>query len=93
MEKENRNYFAFHLDLNTEIIIAKKGFGHCLQSLVDVSYLKRVMLSFVNGKAAMQQLNDCSIRVSQKRNKHAISESKIFSTELKDCDRLFYAMV
>ena len=72
--------FAFYLDLNLDGIVTARSFEHGLQKLVDVSYLKRDMITYVYRKT-MQQLKGCTIKVSQKKCKQVISE--MFAAKLK----------
>ena len=69
--------FAFHPDLNIDRLIVERSFGHDLLRLANVEYLNRDMLAFADS-ITMTQLQDCTIRVSQRKIEQAMSE--MFST-------------
>ena len=57
--------FASHPDSNFERKVIERSFGHNLQILAGVGYLKRDMLTYAD-RATMQQIKDCAIKVRQK---------------------------
>ena len=76
---------AFHPDIELNRTFIAISFGHNLQKLADASYLLRNMLSCADS-TIMKQLGGCAIKVSQGRDKQAITE--MFTTEMKlaaDC--------
>ena len=82
--------FAFYQELKFDRIIIERNFRHFLQKLADVSYVTRYQLVFANA-TTMLQLKDCTIKVSQRNDKTAISE--IFTAELKFSALLFNKLV
>ena len=65
--------FAFHPKLNIDRMVILRRFGRTLDQLTAVSYLSSDILKNLDSITA-EQLKDCPINVSKKKNKYAISE-------------------
>ena len=72
--------FAFHPYLKLNRVIIEGSFGHSLEKLTSLEYLRREHFSF-RDKTTLLKLRDCALAVSRCKDKFAVSNK--FSTELK----------
>ena len=63
--------FAFHPKLKIGRIIIQRSFGHSLEQLTTIDYLKNDQMPFVNINL-VKQLKDCVLEVSRKKCKNAL---------------------
>ena len=68
--------FSFHPELDLNLVIIERSFGHSRQRLTSLSYLTREQLEFKDNKTLLQ-LRDCALAVTEKKKN---CHSEMFST-------------
>ena len=71
--------FVFHPSLKMDRIIIQRSFGHSLEQLTTIDFLKNDQMPFVNINL-VKQLKDCALEVSRKKCKNALEQ--MFSVKL-----------